>query len=709
MDFFDAQARARARSLQIVGLAFAAFAVIAVLVYAAGLGLWHLADRDPVFSVLTEGAGGAGGGWWRPGLFCVTTAFVTLVVGGGAFVRLRELRDGGNAVAHALGARLVRYDTAEFSGRRLVNIVEELSIASGVRIPELFILENEEGINSFCAGHSSDTAVVIVTRGAADMLSRDELQAILAHEFSHILNGDMRINTFLVGVLHGFLVFTISGRELLQLQLRLSNVFLILTGVAFVAIGSLGRLLGSAIQAMLCRQREWLADAHAVQFTRNPAAFAGALKKIGGHWRGSLVPRPHAVEAAHLFFADPLGSRWFFRSHPSLVRRVRTVEPRFDGRFPRLRGADVVPPPPGVSWRELVRLRREALRERGEAAQERGAAGDVVGGDDALERGAAAAGGGGNGGGGAGGAAVFSAGGAAGPGKPLPPSPSSLSSSPPSLPPSLPPLLPASLPAAGGGVRGGGAPLFAEALIGSIPPLLREAAHDGALAPAVFFGLLIPPGAGGAPEALLSPAERGRLARLRAEFPALPPGARLALADLALPALRAAGPERAAAFLRTVDALVLADSRVSLHEFALRHMARRHLQPGAGPARRHLHAGSLARPVCTVLGALAHAGHPLSGEGAAAAFRAGVEALPAFVRRRLRLPAPEATPPAALMEALRELDGAVPHLKKMLLGAFARAIGYDSILSPGEEELLRIITAALDCPAPPLDAAAEGA
>jgi Zn-dependent protease with chaperone function len=670
MDFFDAQARARSRSLLIVALAVAALAIIVALVYAAGFGLWHLADRDRMFSLLTSPFGKPTSGWWHPRIFFITTGFVTLVVGGGTIVRLRELRGGGNVIAHSLRARLVRYDSTDFPERQLVNIVEELSIASGVRIPEIFILEEEEGINSFCAGHTADTAVVIVTRGAADILTRDELQAILAHEFSHILNGDMRINTFLVGVLHGFLVFTIQGHTLLYLR----NPLLVFTGLSFIAIGSLGRLLGSAIQAMLCRQREWLADAHAVQFTRNPGAVVSALMKIGGYPFGSLVPRPHAIESAHMFFANPLATRWFFRSHPSLVRRIRAIEPRFDGYFPHLKPAGIIPLLPGATWRETVQHRQRVIR-----ARELTTACSLT--SDATVAAAAAAA-------------------------------------------AAPKVTAAAADAAAAATNangpdafreaGAGELLFATALIGSIPLPLREAARDAALAPVVFFGLLLhadsPDVAAAAarqshlPESALSPALREYLGQLHPQLAALSANAHLALADLALPALRTLAPEQATAFLRTVDALVIADFRISLHEFALRHMVRRHLLPSARPARRHLHLGSLTHAISTVLGALAHAGHPRSREDAVRAFRAGVATLPTFAREKLLFPTPEALPPAVLMEALRQLDAAIPRLKKTALAACTRTIGYDGELTSGEAGLLRIITVALDCPAPLPDA-----
>ncbi|MDR0901308.1 MAG: M48 family metalloprotease [Opitutaceae bacterium] len=674
MDFFDAQARARSRTLLVLPPALAALAIIIALVYGTGLLCWHFAERDDLLSEFTRIVGAPSDGWWHPWLFFLTTCVVTLIVGAGSIDRLLELSDGGNAIAHSLRARLVRYDTTALRERRLVNVVEELSIASGVRIPEIFILD-EDAINSFCAGHTPDTAVLIVTQGAVDVLSRDELQAMLAHEFSHILNGDMRINTLLVGVLHGFLMFSITGQNLIFLR----NPVFVVAGVLFIVIGHLGRVLGSAIQSLLCRQREWLADAHAVQFTRNPGAIVSALKKIGGHRAGSFVPRPHAIEAAHMFFANPLDTRWFFSSHPSLTRRIRAIDPRFDGVFPRLKEPGVVPFPAGTTWKQAVALRKHALRQAAGDPEPATPPPAVPATPAALAAAAASAS-----------SPPLAA--------PVPPAPVPPAKTPP--PAAAPPAAPRVMDAAAS----------AAAIIDSIPAPLREAARDPALAPAVFFGLLLQHASSAqnasarktaaplaAPPGVISPGEQAWLDSLRPQFAALSDDAQLALADLALPALRALAPGDASAFLKTVDALVLADRRVSLHEFALRHMARRHLQP---PDGLRAQPGGLARPIAVVLAALAHAGHPGS-PVAGLAYRSGVEALPGVLAGKLSGPCPAVPPPPEIMDALRKLDAAPPRLKEAALAAFARAIGHDGLLAPGEAALLRIITVALDRPAPP--------
>src|SRR5207247_2414014 len=206
--------------------------------------------------------------------------------------------------------------------RKLLNVVEEMSIASGVPGPKVYVRDGEPGINAFAAGHSASDAAISVTHGCMKLLSRDELQGVIAHEFSHILNGDMRLNLRLMGLVFGILCLTVIGRILIRA--RRGKFPLPLIGLALIIIGWAGVFFGRLIQAAVSRQRESLADASAVQFTRNPAGLAGALKKIGGFEYGSQIKSPHAEEASHLFFANGMGESFFsFATHPPLIERIR--------------------------------------------------------------------------------------------------------------------------------------------------------------------------------------------------------------------------------------------------------------------------------------------------------------------------------------------------------------------------------------------------
>lgn len=249
--------------------------------------------------------------------------------------RALDFRDGGGAVAMALGGARVDRDTRDPRLRRLHNIVEEMSIASGVTMPEVYVLERESGINAFAAGRNPADAAVAVTRGAVERLNREQLQGVIAHEFSHILNGDMRLNVRMIGWLFGLTFIALAGRAMLRLGTdgrgrgRGSGAgWLYLVALAMLVIGWLGALAGRILQAAVCRRREHLADASAVQFTRNPEGLKGALLKIAGLDRHGRLAATRAPEVAHMLFAA--GVERLFATHPPLAERIRALDPRFD-------------------------------------------------------------------------------------------------------------------------------------------------------------------------------------------------------------------------------------------------------------------------------------------------------------------------------------------------------------------------------------------
>src|SRR6478672_11216836 len=248
---------------------------------------------------------------WQP-VAVAGVAALGIIIGGSLF-KIAQLARGGSVVAERLGGRRVYPNTTDPAERRLLNVVEEMALASGVPVPAVFILNDEMGINAFAAGHSPSDAVVGVTRGCVQQLTRDQLQGVIAHEFSHVLNGDMRLDLRLMGVLYGFLIMGLTGRELLRWAAygggrssssRRDNggLYLLAIGLTFMVVGFLGSLFGNLIKAAVSRQREFLADASAVQFTRNPEGIAGALKKIGGLSEGGKIRSAGAEEACHMFF-----------------------------------------------------------------------------------------------------------------------------------------------------------------------------------------------------------------------------------------------------------------------------------------------------------------------------------------------------------------------------------------------------------------------
>jgi Zn-dependent protease with chaperone function len=282
--------------------------------------------------------------WFEPNLFVGTLVGTALIVVVASASRTVFLRGGGSRVAEMLGGRLVSGGPRDVLEKRFVNVLEEMSIASGMPVPQAFVLDGESGINAFAAGMSTNDAVVAVTRGCLEKLTREELQGVIAHEMSHITHGDMRINMRLMGVVFGIVCIALLGRLLLRVAASgrprrrgrddegsLGMVFLAI-GVGLLVIGSVGEMFGKLIKSAIGRQREYLADASAVQFTRNPAGIGGALKKIGGFSAGSHVVSARAEEASHMFFSD-IHQRFsgLFATHPPLDERIRRIDPGFDG------------------------------------------------------------------------------------------------------------------------------------------------------------------------------------------------------------------------------------------------------------------------------------------------------------------------------------------------------------------------------------------
>ncbi|PIR22462.1 MAG: hypothetical protein COV44_07800 [Deltaproteobacteria bacterium CG11_big_fil_rev_8_21_14_0_20_45_16] len=266
----------------------------------------------------------------------IWTSLITLIlVGGGTAFRTRTLQQqGGISIALDLGGVPIDMATKDPKEKQLRNIVEEMAIASGVPVPEIFVLD-EAGINAFAAGFTTDDAIVAVTRGCLNELNRDELQGVIAHEFSHIFHGDMRLNMRMTGILYGIFILSSVGRILMRSTgstrgRRQGGTPLPLLGIAIYLVGSMGLFFGRAIQASVSRQREFLADASAVQYTRNPQGIAGALKKIAEHSLGSRVENPAAQDLGHFFFAN--ASRWgfsgIFRTHPPIQERIKAIDPK---------------------------------------------------------------------------------------------------------------------------------------------------------------------------------------------------------------------------------------------------------------------------------------------------------------------------------------------------------------------------------------------
>lgn len=255
------------------------------------------------------------------------------------------LRPGGRVVAEQLGGRRLDPSSQNPLERKILNVVEEMAIAANMPVPPVYLLDHEAGINAFAAGYSPKDAVIGLTKGCVEQLTRNQLQGVIAHEIAHILNGDMRLNIRIMAILNGILFISHAGYLILRTTAltgaasRRSNNdnsknILPLLGIALLIIGSIGVLFGNIIKAAVSRQREYLADASAVQFTRDPESIGGALQQIGALQAGSQVQHHNASEAAHLFFGQAV-RQWasIFATHPPLERRIKRVLPQWNGRF----------------------------------------------------------------------------------------------------------------------------------------------------------------------------------------------------------------------------------------------------------------------------------------------------------------------------------------------------------------------------------------
>jgi Zn-dependent protease with chaperone function len=348
MDFFAAQDNALRQSKRLIWMFALAVLAIIIGVYVV---VW--------FALSASSTNASPHPFFDPVLFAMVAVPVAALILGASAVKVSQYRKGGGAVAKALGGREVDRNTTDAAERRLVNVVEEMAIASGIPVPEIYVLDNEAGINAFASGYSPHDAAVAVTRGALHSFSRDELQGVVAHEFSHILNGDMRLNIRTAGVIFGVFLLSVIGFTLLRSAGR-ARLYsgrnskgsgavgvLLALGIAFYVLGSLGQLLGRLIQAAISRQREFLADASAVQFTRNPSGIADALQRIGANSQRGVIENEQAQGLAHFFFASALKKSMVgaFATHPPLEKRISAVDPSWDGSFKVRRSAAVTSPP----------------------------------------------------------------------------------------------------------------------------------------------------------------------------------------------------------------------------------------------------------------------------------------------------------------------------------------------------------------------------
>lgn len=608
-----------------------------------------------------------------PGIFLGSAAGSGSVVGLASLFKSMELSSGGGShVAESLGGKLLTHDTHDPLEKRLLNVVEEMAIASGVPAPPVYIMRDEEGINAFAAGYSPQDAVIGVTRGCLETLNRAELQGVIAHEFSHILNGDMRINIRLIGLIFGILVIGLIGYYTLRAasfggSRRSSNdkgngaAALLALGLGLMAIGYIGTFFGNIIKAAVSRQREYLADASAVQFTRYPDGIGGALKKIGGLQRHALLHSPKAAEVSHMLFGEGVPHlASIFATHPPLEKRILAIDPHWDGKFIRPQPTEVAEPEPAPSEKRKPRTPAEAMRDRLPGGLPpwmvlAGAAG-ALGGDEPEQ----------------------------------------------------------SKPIESGTLRTSvdtiGQPsqdhmVYAQIIREHIPEALQTAAHDPYHARAIIFAMLLNDDPAPRQKQIDVLTQRGdpgmasETARLWTAVSELPQQYRLPLLEITMATLRQLTDTQRTQLFANVDALIHADERIQIFEWVLQQLLQHHLTAKPKPPRmKYRSLAGLEQPVSVLLSIMAQA----SGrepERIQAAFVAGAQRLKPL---GLKLLSGNDCGPSALSGALSILYDSAPQVKQQIIRALEAAIGADGTVTLTEAELFRVMADLIGCPVPPL-------
>jgi len=669
MDFFERQEQARASSRKFVLLFLIALPCIITAVYVMSVLVYFVGWAFIAFwaSVFAESQiGGAGGvdyfiSLWQPALLLAVASITILVIVTGSFLKVRQLAPGGRVVATLLGGKPLDPGTKDLNELRLLHVVEEMAVASGTPMPEIYILRREFGLNAFVAGHCLSDMAVTVTEGGVRYLTRDELQGVVAHEYSHILNGDMRLSTRLMGWVHGLFCITLLSYWVMSKTYRerdrdlgdlpesrggvaiFTDLFVLAIGFVVAFIGWNGAFFGRIIKGAVSRQREFLADAAAVEFTRYPEGLANALKRAKTWPEGTVIHSEHAEEASHIYFCNGLDEEriWLTASHPPLGERINRVEV--------MMGRSFVPEPARIAEIERsgpVSLPRIPIGKR-EAEHPK-----------------------------------------------------------PTLPKVL--IVPQQIVPNVGTVTGDHLN-YAAKLIEELPELIRQAVRQPAGATALIYCLLLGADQNVRGEQLrylreqMDKETREQLEILLPVAGALDERTKIPMVELTFPALRRLSPAEYESLSKHVQHLAGADRQLDLFEFALQKMLRRHLEPNFKPVpkvetRYHSLAG-LAFACSTVLSALSHTGQDTA-EEARAAFDRGVKSLGAATVDFRFMAITDCTL-NALEIALDNIAEAVPRLKKRFLQACVETVVADERVQAREGELLRAIGDSLDCPIPP--------
>jgi Zn-dependent protease with chaperone function len=643
MNFFESQDRARKRTTLLVVLFVLAVLTLIVMTNLLVMIVFGFIDSQQ----LRDGGTLIRQMDWQS--FGAVSVGIGIVVLAGSLYKIMALSGGGKAVAELLGGQLIPQDTQDRNQRKLLNVVQEMAIASGTPAPPVYLLANERGINAFAAGFSPRDAIIGVTQGAIDHLSRDQLQGVIAHEFSHIFNGDMRLNLRLIGALNGILILGILGYYLLYSASfsrgRRSNNqsagAILALAIGLIVIGFAGTFFGGLIKAAVSRQREFLADASAVRFTRNPDSIAGALKRIGGLESGSKVENPGAPEVSHAFFAEGVSGfmQGLSSTHPPLAERIRRIDPHWDGKFDSSDRADAARD--GQQTGASESKTRHAASNKVAAVAAGAAVADILAAIGQIDN----------------------------------PKQEAIDS--------------------------------ARALLAKLPADIMDAARGPYGARALIYSMVLDQGQEVRTRQLkrlqdhADPDVYALTLTLIRQVGELDIQFRLPVIDIVIPALKELSRRQYESFKENLVALIDMDARVDLLEWSLRKILFNHLDGQffklPRTAARYSDPGQLKKETELVLSVIAHAG-ARDQNGREEAFAAAAKSL---ASGGLALLAENEIRIADLDLALGKLEQLKPLAKSRLLKACVVSIAYDQRASGVEVELLRAFAGALDCPVPP--------
>ena len=642
MNFFESQDRVRKNTTLLVVLFVLAVAALIIMTNVLIMIVFGFIDSQQ----LRDGETLTRQMDWKT--FAAVGAGVSVVVLAGSLYKIMALSAGGKVVAESLSGQLIARNTQDLNQRKLLDVVEEMAIASGTPAPPVYLLANERGINAFAAGLSPRDAVIGVTQGAIERLSREQLQGVIAHEFSHIFNGDMRLNIRLMGALNGILILGMLGYYLLYSASfsgrRRGNDKggggILALAIGLMAIGFAGTFFGALIRAAVSRQREYLADASAVQFTRNPNGIAGALKRIGGLEAGSRVENPGAPEVSHAFFAQGISGfmQMLSATHPPLAKRILRIDPQWDGKFDSSDRPDAARVE--VQAGEAKTMTRQAAVNKVGAFAAGAAVADVMTAMDRI------------------------------------------------------------------GNPKQEAVDYVRSLLSELPVVIKEAAREPHGARAIIYSMLLDKGQKVRARQLkqlqdyADPDVYALTLTLTPRMDDLDIKFRLPVIDIAIPALKQLSLSQYKSFRGNLIALIEMDSRVDLLEWSLQKILFRHLDgqffKPAPMKARYSDPGRLKKEIELVLSVMARAGAQDQSE-VEGAFGASVQALESS---GLALLAKDQIRIADLDRALGKLDQLKPLAKYRLLKACVASIWHDQRATAVEVELFRVFAAVLDCPVP---------